>query len=170
MGRGRGAPSRVRRGEGAGRRRRCRRQRPTESAPRPAPGVGAGDRRAGLGAGAREERLTVKSQAKAQRTQRREHRAPLPPALGKRCPANVGTRPRPAALPTPSQAQSPLPSRAACQRDGALTWSSVSEHPLPHFPHPLLVPEGAKGDLGRRPRVRQPARPACPCDSSVLGG
>lgn len=57
-------------------RRRRRRQRLTESAPRPAPGVGAGDRRAGLGAGAREELLTVKSQAKAQKTQRLEHRLP----------------------------------------------------------------------------------------------
>lgn len=73
--RGRGGQSRSR-GEQRGRRRR--RQRLTESAPRPAPGVGARDRRAGLGAGAQEERLTVKSQAKAQKTQRQENRLSSP--------------------------------------------------------------------------------------------
>lgn len=102
--RGRGRQSRSR-GEQRGRRRR--RQRLTESAPRPAPGVGARDRRAGLGAGAQEERLTVKSQAKAQKTQRQEHRLSSPgegTAL-----LMWHTQPRLPELPTPSQACHPLP-------------------------------------------------------------
>lgn len=102
--------------------RRRRRQRLTESAPRPAPGVGAGDRRAGLGAGAREERLTVKSQAKAQKTQRREDSLPAPPpALRKDFPANVGTRPPPFPAAHAQPSLPPSPSLAAYRGGGVLT-------------------------------------------------
>lgn len=100
---------------------RRRRQRLTKSAPRPAPGVGAGDRRAGLGAGAR-ERLTVKSQAKAQKTQRREHRLPRCRLLRESTALLMWAHgPHPSALPTPCKAQSLFSSLAACQRGGILT-------------------------------------------------
>lgn len=105
--RGRGRQSRSRGEQRGRRRRRRRRQRLTESAPRPAPGVGARDRRAGLGAGAQEERLTVKSQAKAQKTHRQEHRLSSP---GERTALLMWhTQPRLPELPTPSQACHPLP-------------------------------------------------------------
>lgn len=108
--RGRRGQSRSQGEQRGCRRRHRRRQRLTESAPRPAPGVGARVRRAGLGAGAREERLTVKSQTKAQKTQRQEHRlSSHRQPWRKDCPSDVAHGPRLTESPTPSQACHPLP-------------------------------------------------------------
>lgn len=68
-----------------------------------------GSPRAGLGAGAREERLTVKSQAKAQKTQRQEDSLPAPPpALRKDFPASVGWLPALPSCPRPAKSARPL--------------------------------------------------------------
>lgn len=70
-----------------------------------------------------------------------------PPAQGMHCPANVGTWPPSFCAAHAQPSLSPTFPLAACQGGGLLTRFSMREQPSPH---PILVPEGPKGDLRRR--------------------
>lgn len=102
-GRGRGGPSRVRSGKGSGAAAAVTSSRQNQHHGQrlaSVPGIAA----PGLGAGAREELLTVKSHAKAQKTQRREDRLPRCRQLrGSTALLTWAHGPLPSALPTPSQ-------------------------------------------------------------------